>query len=166
MLQFLFLPSIDGFNICTTIFIIFPAILQKAIIFCSLFRETRFTARGNFFYHSPFFSFVFTIFTLTSLPLPGVINIFIFPRLFRVCPSNFHKILVRGSAMQMAVNAFRLYIPFVRCVSVGGENERKGERDREGVKRGEKNRLRLTCGTCGQQYAIVVFYGVDPGAVA
>lgn len=90
-----------------------------------------------------------------SPPLPGVINISASPRLFRFCPGNFHKILARVGAMQMAVNAFRLYIPFVCRVLVGGENERVKEKEREA----KKNRLRLACGTRGQQYATVVFYG-------
>lgn len=61
--------------------------------------------------------------------------------------------------MQMAVNAFRLYIPFVCRVPAGRGKERERERS-------EKNRLRLACGTRGQQYATVVFYGAGPGAVA
>lgn len=128
---FLFLSSMDGFNICITIFItIFPATLYKTIIFCSLFRETFFHRTVKFFHHFPFLSFVFSISTSMSLSLPGVINISTSPRLFRFRPSNFHKILALG-AMQMAVNAFRLYIPFVRRVSAGGENERKREKEKE-----------------------------------
>lgn len=44
--------------------------------------------------------------------------------------------------MQMAVNAFRLYTPFVPSRA----------------QESEKNRFRLACGTCDQQYARPLYF--------